>query len=324
MNDSKSVVLDNIDKDILGVSTITSAFARIGWTLRERGRIDYGIDADVEVKESSEFQNKHFALQIKSGDSFFKEKKNGLISFYIDAWHYKYWLKSDRPVLILFYDIDRDCIIWEHVSLSRLQKTKKKHLIEISPLKKLTIQSKVELEDIISNYKPFEDIRVQNECVNFEYSIFSYSQINNILKDINSDFARFREEFNEQSKGLNTIMLIHLIDTFNKQISSNQDIVYENYSKSHWYLNEITENISEAEKPILEETINKNMQIIDVHIRIWSENILGYSKLIHPNIPNDLQRATKKIIFRLKEYVTILNVIRDIQNTIISKISYSK
>ena len=321
MNDSKSVILDNIDKDILGVSTITSAFARMGWTLRERGRIDYGIDADVEVKESSEFQNKHFALQIKSGNSFLKEKKNGLISFSLDAWHYKYWLKSDRPVLILFYDIDRDCVIWEYVSLSRLQKIKKKHLIEISPLKKLTIQSKEELEDIISNYKPFENQRVQDECVNFEYSIFAYRQINNILKDINSDFTRFREEFNEQAKSLNILMLIHLIDTFNKQISSNQDLVYENYSKSHWYLNEMTENIPNAEKPILEETINKNKQIVDDHIRIWSENVEGYSKLIHPNIPNDLQRATKKLVFRLKEYVAILNAIRDIQNAIISKIS---
>jgi hypothetical protein len=45
--------MDNIDKDRLGVSKISTQFALMGWTLRERMLIDYGIDADVEQKENS-------------------------------------------------------------------------------------------------------------------------------------------------------------------------------------------------------------------------------------------------------------------------------
>ena len=73
--------MDYIDKDIAGVGGVMTAFAKIGWTLRERGRIDHGIDADVEMKIDGEYQSKHIALQIKSGGSYLKTKKNGKISF---------------------------------------------------------------------------------------------------------------------------------------------------------------------------------------------------------------------------------------------------
>lgn len=101
---------------------------------REREHTDMGIDADVEQKVGNTLTSQHIALQIKSGQSYLKENKNGKIYFYIDSWHYKYWLQSDRPVLILFYDDILDRVIWEQVCLTHLNRvSESKTRITITP-----------------------------------------------------------------------------------------------------------------------------------------------------------------------------------------------
>ncbi len=314
--------MDNTDKDVAGVAAITLAFAKLGWTLRERGRIDYGIDADVEIKKNGEYQNKHIALQIKSGESYLKIKKDGFISFIVNDWHYKYWLKSDRPVLIMFYDIDNNSIIWEQVSLSKLNKTKKSnHLIEISPLKLLTPDSKVELEDILSTYRPFEVFKVDPNCVNFEYSIHCYREIKPVLNDINDDFVIFKKKVNEQIRSLNTPIFLKLFEDFTKRLGLNQDLLYENYCKSHWYISELSVNLFQNEQQGLNDIIESNKTILKNHITLWDSNAKDYSKLFNPNIPPEFQRAVKRLLFRINEYISMLTIVIDTQNSIQGKLN---
>lgn len=311
------MMMDNNDKDLAGVGATMTAFAKIGWALRERGRIDYGIDADVEVKSDEKYQNKHIALQIKSGDSYLKVKKNGKISFSVDEWHYKYWLKSDRPVLILFYDIDNNIIIWEQVCLSNLKLGKTNHIIEINPSRQLTEDSKVELESIISNYQPFESFKIDPDCVNFDYSIHCYREIKTVLDSINNNFAYFRKKVNEQfgSTAPNTEILIKLFNDFTARLTSDQNLLYENYCKSHWYIEELPEKLNSSEKKELDEIINSNKNIIHGHIRIWSENASAYANLNHPNIPPKLQRAANNLVFRINEYIGMFNIIIETQSS---------
>jgi len=197
----------------------------MGWTLRERGRIDYGIDADVEQKENSSFTNKHIALQIKSGDSYVKNKdSNGNVVFYIDEWHYKYWLQSDRPVIILFYDTEKDAIIWDQICLSKIKDTPKYHKIEVNPGKILSACSKPELEDLIYNHKPHTFFPIKDEYLNVDYSIHCFAEANESLDVINSEFALFRTNINKQIINPNSSILSALFDKFGKQITLNADL----------------------------------------------------------------------------------------------------
>lgn len=313
--------MDNTDKDVAGVGGVMTAFAKIGWTLRERGRIDYGIDADVEVKKNEEYQNKHIALQIKSGDSFLKVKKNGKISFSIDDWHYKYWLKSDRPVLIVFYDIDNNVVVWEHICLSKLKMAKTNHIIEIEPSKQLTIDSKEELEGIISNHTPFEIFTMDADCINFDYSIYCFREINTVLNALNDDFGKFRKQTNVQSYSPNSQILIKLFNDFTKKLILHQELFYENSSKSHWYIDELAQILPETEKEELYSIITKHKGELLKHVQVWTGNAKEYASLNHPNIPSDLQRAANNLVFRIKEYIATLSVIIDTQNSIQNKLA---
>lgn len=314
--------MDNIDKDILGVNAVSTAFAKMGWTLRERGRIDYGIDADVEVKSDGKYQNKHIALQIKSGDSYLKVKKNGKISYSVDEWHYKYWLKSDRPVLILFYDIDKDVIIWEHVCLSNLKLAKSNHIIEIEPSKQLTINSKDELDGIISNYQPFEDFEIDSDCVNFEYSIYCYKEIEIVLESIISNIRYFRNKINAQTltSKPNTNILIKLFKDFTRRLSTDLDLTYENYCKSYWYIDKLTANLNHFEKNDLNDIIDLNIKSVQDNIRIFTGMGRDFAIMIHANIPFKLQQAAKNLIFRINEHISMMEIIIDTQNSIQNKL----
>ena len=118
------------------------------------------------------------ALQIKSGESYLKENKAGNIVFYIDEWHYKYWLQYSMPVLILFYDEANKRIIWDHVKLANIEQTTTQHKIELSPSKVLNEYSIEELNDIIQTYQPHHFYELTTDFDSFEFSLDCFHELN--------------------------------------------------------------------------------------------------------------------------------------------------
>lgn len=58
----------------LGVAETRLAIQKnLDWLFREQPTEDYGIDAHVEVVDGEMVQGRLLALQIKSGDSWFRE-----------------------------------------------------------------------------------------------------------------------------------------------------------------------------------------------------------------------------------------------------------
>lgn len=49
----------------------------LGWLFREQPTEDYGIDAHVEIVEHEDVRGRLLALQIKSGESWFRETTEG-------------------------------------------------------------------------------------------------------------------------------------------------------------------------------------------------------------------------------------------------------
>lgn len=65
----------------IGVHYCGIITAKNNWMFREQPFIDIGIDAHMELIESSGKTKQLLALQIKSGASWFEEEKEGCIIF---------------------------------------------------------------------------------------------------------------------------------------------------------------------------------------------------------------------------------------------------
>ncbi|MGO9047789.1 MAG: DUF4365 domain-containing protein [Xanthobacteraceae bacterium] len=98
-----------------GINAVEGIFLNeFGWLFREQPVADYGIDALVEVIENNEPTGKLIALQIKTGDSYFRPKGNGYV-FYGELRHLKYWTRHSLPVFLILHDPARNLTLWQKV-----------------------------------------------------------------------------------------------------------------------------------------------------------------------------------------------------------------
>ena len=93
-----------IDVARVGVSGVSSIFEKIGYAFREQSVEDYGIDAIVEERSNNGLTGKLIGVQIKSGESFFKEVKENKVIFRGKMRHYEYWTHYSLPVIIVLYN----------------------------------------------------------------------------------------------------------------------------------------------------------------------------------------------------------------------------
>ncbi len=99
------------DAENMGVGAAQVEFSRWGWAFRSQYVKDYGIDAHAEPFDGPhQPSGRLLALQIKSGDSYFREET-------ADGWwyrgenrHLRYWLNHVLPVLIVIYDVNSNTL----------------------------------------------------------------------------------------------------------------------------------------------------------------------------------------------------------------------
>ena len=125
----------------LGVSAAQFIFERLGFIFREQPIEDYGIDAHIEVVENEKATGKLIALQIKSGDSFFKEKNNDSIVFRGELKHLSYWISHSLPVMLVVYKVDENIAYWQIVNKHTITKTAKHWKLHIPLTQKIDISS---------------------------------------------------------------------------------------------------------------------------------------------------------------------------------------
>ena len=145
----------------VGVSHCGEIVARIGWFYREQPTDDVGIDAYIEIYDSQTgTQLQLLAAQIKTGESWFREEKNGCVIFRFDEKHYNYWLSSSVPCIIVLYDQNTDACIWQKLTKDTMVKSRKKGYKTEVPLSQVFIdnQSKemllefTKLPESVTNY----------------------------------------------------------------------------------------------------------------------------------------------------------------------------
>ena len=162
-----------------GVNAVDARFNNMGWVFRETPHTDYGIDGEVEQAINDELTGSK-------------------IVFYIDEWHYKYWLQYSLPVLILFYDEANNRIIWDQVKLANIEHTTTQHKIQLTPSKVLNENSVEELNDIIQTYQPHHFYELTDDFANFEFSHDCFQELDRSLKLSCDELQHFKEKIQKQ------------------------------------------------------------------------------------------------------------------------------
>ena len=108
----------------IGVNHIGEIAARNKWMFRPQPIDDVGIDAHMELTEPTGESKQLLALQIKSGSSWFKEKKDDCIIFRdINERQYNYWTRNSLPCIVVLYNPDDDMCIWQKFTTETIERT---------------------------------------------------------------------------------------------------------------------------------------------------------------------------------------------------------
>lgn len=144
---------DNIARQ--GVYNCGVIFEKLGFIFREQPICDYGIDALIETKDENYPLGKLIAVQIKSGNSYFNELKEGNVVFHGDIKHYDYWLNYSLPVIIVLYSPIDNKFIWEVINEKTVQLCKNGWKINI-PYNQTLESSSKQLRDLANKQSDFE------------------------------------------------------------------------------------------------------------------------------------------------------------------------
>lgn len=108
----------------IGVAATQLIFEKMGFAFREQPIEDYGIDAIIEERESNKkLSGKLIGVQIKSGQSFFTEIKDGSVIFRGEMKHYDYWLNYSLPVIIVLYNPETEICVYQSITKDKITKT---------------------------------------------------------------------------------------------------------------------------------------------------------------------------------------------------------
>jgi Domain of unknown function (DUF4365) len=133
----------------MGVGAAQVEFSSWGWAFRSQYVKDYGIDAHAEPFDGAhQPSGKLLALQIKSGESYFRDEADEGWWFWGENRHLRYWFAHVLPVLIVIYDPASKTLYWQHVTEDRVEYTDSRWKILISRDQILSVEAAAELRAI--------------------------------------------------------------------------------------------------------------------------------------------------------------------------------
>ncbi|MCG6146599.1 DUF4365 domain-containing protein [Leptospira bandrabouensis] len=98
---------------------------------------DYGIDALVEIVTDEFVKGQWIAIQIKHGNSYFKNFHDGGYKYYGKNQHLNYYLNLNIPVLLIILDNDFNKKFWTKFEIDKTSKASNGWWIEIPEHQKL-------------------------------------------------------------------------------------------------------------------------------------------------------------------------------------------
>ena len=109
----------------IGINHVGEIAERNNWMFREQPVNDIGIDAHIEFVDSSGKPKQLLALQIKTGESWFKERKDNCVVFRdINERQYNYWTMNSLPCIVVLYNPNDNTCIWQKLTTETIERTK--------------------------------------------------------------------------------------------------------------------------------------------------------------------------------------------------------
>jgi hypothetical protein len=107
-----------------GVALVQSlAVTDLRWLFREQAVSDVGIDAHLEIVVDGRATGRLLALQIKSGESYFREPVPDGFVYRGDLEHLDYWLNHSLPVFVVICKPGTREAYWQVVSNQTVMRT---------------------------------------------------------------------------------------------------------------------------------------------------------------------------------------------------------
>lgn len=101
----------------IGVLAVGLAIERrLGWIFREQGSSDFGVDAQIEVREGGMPTGALIGLQIKSGPSYLREEDDECFVFRGTRRHLNYWKNHTLPIVVVLHDPASGRSFWQSVT----------------------------------------------------------------------------------------------------------------------------------------------------------------------------------------------------------------
>lgn len=133
----------------VGISATEHIFtSKFNWIFREQPISDMGIDAHIEIVNDGVATGQLIGLQIKTGESYWKEQSNGNFVYYIDDEHYSYWLSHSLPVFIIIHHPEKEITLWQQVNEKKIEKLDKSWKLIIPKENQLKPEFKSSFEEV--------------------------------------------------------------------------------------------------------------------------------------------------------------------------------
>jgi len=194
-----------------GVAILNSIIeVRLDWIFRiNHQENDFGIDAFIDIiSEDGQLTGKSIALQIKSGQSYFRKKTDFGWKYNGENRHLNYYLNHDIPVILLIIDVDSEKAFWALCDAQQTEKIDGGWSITIPFSNELTANSKKELEEYIS------------PTIDYVSQLEEYWETNKMLKS----FGRIT--FLAGKDDIDNANYIPLVEVL-QRITNNKELLYK-------------------------------------------------------------------------------------------------
>lgn len=189
----------------IGVNQCGVIAEKNNWLFREQSITDLGIDAQIEsIDEQTGASKKLIGLQIKSGESYFKERKgNSYVFRDISERQYNYWTMNLLPCVLVMYNPVNNMCIWQELSFATINKTKngkgKGYTVEV-PINQVFLDetSNKRLLKITKIIPDYSRTKFDEDFIR-DIAFMMYSALKQIIKSANAeDNAVINESISNQ------------------------------------------------------------------------------------------------------------------------------
>jgi len=187
-----------------GIGHCLKVAAKEEWIFRNQPIDDIGIDAHMEKVDQLGKPLQLLGLQIKSGESWFTEQKDGNVIFRgINDRQYNYWTENSLPCIVVLFNPMNEICIWQKLTKETIEKTKngkgKGYLVKV-PLSQIFL-------DKSSNKKLLEFTNLPVHVTNYNF-LLSQKKFMQVIQSGGTVELRSTEWVNKSSGKGDTVLVI--------------------------------------------------------------------------------------------------------------------